>query len=195
MPQEVSVYGRINGVDRTDRPIEADYITGSLLTISPAENAGNEGKFWQYGISSILADGASISIMFTTPNYDDEFIHAYFEYATLYSSTLQIYEGGDRVGSVEGTPLNLNRANPYTGSNAMKVHTTFGNGTTDGTLIMQVVSGAGKIGGTSVTEPQWILKKNTKYIVRITSGANNNNCGFSAFWWIQKHLWDDSQGN
>ncbi len=192
--QEVSVYGRVNGVDRTDRPIEADYITGSLLNISPAEHAGNEGKFFQYGTSGIYADSGVLQIMFQTPNYDDEYIHAYFEFFSTYSCTLQIYENGDRVGTTESSVLCLNRANPYTGENNMKVFTAWTNGTTDGTLIIQVVNGAGKIGGTSVTEPQWVLKKNAKYIVRITSGANNNNMGWSCFWWIQKHLWGDSQG-
>ena len=191
MPQEVSIYGRINGKDRTDRPIEADYITGSLLTTTPAENASNEGLLFQYALNTTIDNGQTAVIMFTTPNYDNEYIHAYFEFFCTYTATLSIYESGDRVGTTEVYGLCLNRANPLTDTaRMMKIHTAYNSGTTDGTLILQATLGQGKIGGTSTTEPQWVLKKNTKYIVKITSGANNNIVGFSPFYWIQKHLWD-----
>jgi hypothetical protein len=89
---------------------------------------------------------------------------------------VRIYEASDRTGTTAQTILNHDRNSANT--SGLTIHKSASSGTTDGTLIWQRKSGSATAQARSAGEAEHgmeiILKQNTKYIFKVTSGTNAN---------------------
>jgi hypothetical protein len=101
-----------------------------------------------------------------------------------------VYEGGDRTGTTAQTIFNSNRNSSNT--SVLVIHKDISAGTTDGTLIWQLKSGAATAQSRTPASAQRshekILKQNTKYLIKIISGTNDNLTNLQLNWYEHTNL-------
>ncbi len=85
------------------------------------------------------------------------------------------------AGGVGATPINNNRNSTKTSGNVITTGVTAA--TSDGTLISSACWGSRKVGGNSSREDEIILKQDTTYLRKFTSGAADNLVSFKALWY------------
>jgi hypothetical protein len=99
--------------------------------------------------------------------------------------TIELFEATDKTGTTLQTAYNRNRNSSITPTTT--THKGISGGTTDGTRIVWRRSGTGAVGGklsgTSTDASERILKMGTKYILRITSAAVNNEIALQLNWY------------
>lgn len=165
--------GLIN--DTTVRNIRVDSSTHTLQTIEYDHHEIHAGSSFFYTDSVELASAATQDYLITTPN-TTKWAHFIFSATGNAITQAQLYEGADRTGTTSQTIYNMNRNSATTAT--VTVHKGTSGGTTDGTLIWQLKSGsssgASRTPMASERQNELILKQNTKYILRITSGTNAN---------------------
>ena len=168
-----SLTGLINDTDY--RTARIDSSTHSLQTIDYAHHEIHGGSNFFYTDSVELGSAAVQNYLITAPNTTK---HGHFTFTASGSAitTVQLYEGGDRSGTTAQTVYNSNRNSATTAT--VTVHKDYSGGTTDGTLIWQRKSGSAtsqaRTGNEAEHSGEIILKENTKYILRITSGTAAN---------------------
>jgi hypothetical protein len=177
----MSVFGVIKGKtgDDTYQVPRINPQTHALETIEYEHHEIHAGSHFFYTDKVELNSAATQDYMLTTPN-TTKWIHMIFALTGSAITQVDLYEAGDRNGTTPQTIYNSNR-NSLTAA-TLAIHKGTSGGTTDGTLIWSMKSGSAS--GNSRTpliaerNHEIILKQNTKYILRITSGTNNNltNC-------------------
>jgi len=167
--------------DETYQSLRLCACYGSLVVSMEECIAVSEGRdYYYYDVLDPLGASASQDYLLTIPNSD---LKIYFDLIVTFgdgAGSLEIYEGGDRVGSVLQTIINRNR-NSLNNTMAT-LHKGQSGGTEDGTIIYwkRIGKSGGNVksdtGGAVGAAKYKILKKNTKYIIRITdkSAAENN---------------------
>lgn len=165
------------------QPIMTDTGTGAAVTIDWAHHEIHAGHSYFYA-DAVTLGVASQDYLITTPNstpYAHMIIHADGTEVTSFS----IYEAGDRAGTTGQTIYNSNR-NSATAS-VLTIHKGTSGGTTDGTLVSYYASGSAHgssaQSATITFSNEIILKKNTKYIFRTTSGTAGNLCNIRFSWY------------
>jgi hypothetical protein len=164
----------------------SQYLQG-VVNIDWAHQEIHEGDAFDWSEVIILGSGATQTYLITTPDSAD-WLHFSYVVEGSFGITMDIYEGADRSGTTLQTMLNRNRnsANEATGT----LHKGTSGGSTDGTLIRTWKSGTGAAGGktsgTSGEATERILKRNTKYLVRITSAAASNDVAVQFGWYEHK---------
>ncbi|RPJ22814.1 MAG: hypothetical protein EHM26_00920 [Desulfobacteraceae bacterium] len=98
---------------------------------------------------------------------------------------MQLYEGSNKTGVSAQTLLNSDRNSSTVAT--LTVHKGTTGGSTDGTLIWQMKSGLAtgqsRAGMIANRNDEIILKQNTKYIIRITSGTVGNLTNLQMEWY------------
>lgn len=159
--------------------------TMPLTTVidSPHQEIHDGDSFCFNGVFTLDSGGVK-SYMLTTANADRR-PHLSYESEGVFGFSFDIYEGSDRTGSTGLLAYNRNRASTTTAT--LAIDSVAAGGTTDGTRIVQRVCGSGtstgKLSGTSNEATEWLLAKNTKYVLKITSSANNNTVGLRLNWY------------
>jgi hypothetical protein len=157
--------------------------TGSLIVINQSHHQVHDGEHYFYSDSVTLSNGESQRYMLTTPD-SANWAHLLFRISGSLATIIAIYEGGDRDGTTPQTAYNNNRNSPNTPD--MTIHKGASGGTTDGTDIHPNGFGSstgGGSGGVSERDEEIILKQNTKYIIEMTSSANNNRVSLHLDWY------------
>jgi len=112
-------------------------------------------------------------------------MHLTFQGDGVAITSFFLFEGTDRAGTTVQPIYNAFR-DSVTASQATIKKGTSG-GTTDGTLIQTYASGAGAIVSRASSNEEhrneWILKLNTAYIFRVTSGTAANLCNVLFDWY------------
>jgi hypothetical protein len=170
--------------DTDYRSPRVDLATHSLQGIDQAHHEAHEGSHFFYTDSVTVDSGASQDYLITVPD-TTKWPHLGFEIDGTAITSFALYEGADRNGTTLQTLWNNNR-NSAT-AEGVTVHKGTAGGTTDGTAIYQH-SGGAATGAyrTSVSEgsgTEIILKQNTKYLLRITSGTNGNLTNLRLEWY------------
>ncbi|HDO19306.1 MAG TPA: hypothetical protein ENG74_01120 [Thermoplasmatales archaeon] len=154
---------------------------GSLVISTEESVQVSAGRdYYYHDVLAPLGASASQDYLLTTPNSD---LKIYFDLTVIFgdgAGSLEVYEGGDRVGSTLQTIVNRNRNS--SNDSMVTIHKGQSGGTSDGTKIYWKRTGKDggntkfDVGGTVGVAKYTILKKNTKYIVRLTdkSAADNN---------------------
>jgi len=128
-----------------------------------------------YTDSVELDSAATQDYLITTPN-TAKWGHMIFYLDGSAITQWQFYEGSDKNGTTAQTIGNSNRNSLTTAT--ITIHKGTSGGTTDGTLAYQYKggssAGAARTGTDSGNNEELILKQNTKYILRVTSGTNDN---------------------
>lgn len=154
-----------------------------VVSIDYAHHKNHMGALFRYSDSVTLASGIAQVYLLTTPNSSKR-VHLTFSIDGTVVTSVEMHEGGDRVGTTLQTAYNANRTSAVTPE--MLIHKGISGGTTDGTQLMRYSSGTttgpSKSGAEAAFETEWILKPNTKYLIRITSGTNGNLVNFQPTW-------------
>jgi hypothetical protein len=179
-------YGQMAGlVNDTDlRVPRIDLSTHALQIIDYEHHEIHSGSHFFY-TDSVEIDSAGTQVyLITTPN-TTKWTHMKLNITGSAITQADIYEGADRTGTTLQTAFNNDRNSATTPTTT--IHKDVSSGTTDGTLIYRIKSGSSSAQSRSplVAErnSEIILKQNTKYLVRITSGTNDNLTNLQLEWY------------
>ena len=164
------------------RPYQSNILeifTGAVRNIDNDHAYIHEGKLFSATYKATLTAGSSIYISFTTPN-TDKVVH--YRPASLTTSadnvTSLFFEGGTFTG---GSPLIAVNRNRNSLSTAEVLINTGVTSTLDGTLLHTGFLGGGvgvgqsRSGGELGETQEWVLKKNTVYLIKLTNGSTSSN--------------------
>ena len=144
----------------------------------------HKGEMFRYRDAITLGSGVSQDYLLTTPATPWPHLNMTAD-GTAVTSFL-MYEATDKTGTTLQTAFNANRNSANTP--LMTVHKGTTGGTTDGTQLFVYSSGVATSGSSRAPSDvefagEWMLKANTKYIIRITSGTSGNLCNISLEWY------------
>lgn len=134
------------------------------------------GKSFTYR-DTIELDSTDIqNYLITTPD-TTEWAHIGYEIDSNLKVTFELFEATDKTGTtLQTTVFNRNRNSSLEPTTI--IHKDISGGTTDGTLLSSRTSGSASAAAKMIVQigdvQERVLKQNTKYIFRITSGANSN---------------------
>lgn len=160
--------------DTSYQPVRLDKATNALVTIDYGHHEAHDGDCFYYHDVISLSGTSGQDYLLTTP---DTTKYAHFGLEIDYndgSGTTEIFESADRTGTTLQTSFNRERNTG--GAATMTIHKSTSGGTTDGTRIFWKRVGSGKTsGGTVGTAEERILKRNTKYVLRVYNNAATTN--------------------
>jgi len=169
-------------------PVRADSSTHNIISLDQAHHEAHDGELFSYsGYDLDLDSGETIEVVLVTPNTDIE-QHILYTVGGALQTVVQAYEGCTHTIGSTYEAYNHNRRSSNTTTLTLAAVATDGS---DGTLIYSTGFGtATGVGATRVTgggsargDNEWILKKNTKYLFRITSQTDNNSVNFNLSWY------------
>lgn len=170
-------------------PIRADTATHSLVTVVHEHAEVHAGNAFRYNDPVTIASGASQDYLLTVPD-TTKWPHFQLSVDGTAITTVEVFEASDRTGTTAQTVFNANRNSTIAAG--LTIHKGTSGGTTDGTSIYKyssgTSSGASKMEGISAYSSERVLKQNTKYIIRITSGTNGNLCNLHCEWYEHTSL-------
>jgi hypothetical protein len=156
--------------------------TNETVIIDYAHSKIHSGDHFFYTDCITLASAGAQDYMFTNTT---KYSHLSFDFSGSAITSLDIYEAGDRAGTTLQNIFNNYRNSIKESVNI--IHKSISSGTTDGTKIWCHKGGSatnqssGSVSSGVATEI--ILKLNTKYIFRFTSGTNDNLVNFKLAWY------------
>lgn len=159
-----------------------DSVLSALRVTSAALATLNDGDAFFVSVSAAKNATQTYEVRFQTPNSMDE-VHLLLDFSGAKETKVALYEGTTKthVALNALTPTNKNR-NSSAASTATVCHTPAGSG--DGTLLFSETFGAGKkIGGQAREDSELILKRNTAYLLRLTSNAASNTVNAVLDWY------------
>ena len=164
--------------------LRADNSTYVLEVIDYAHHEVHAGSHFMYTDAVTLASAGTQDYLITTPN-TTTWAHMTFALDGSAITQWQLYEGADKDGTTPQTVGNNNR-NSATAATTT-VHKGTSGGTTDGTLLWLYKGGSAtqqsRSGTDSGNTQEIILKQNTKYILRVTSGTADNLTNVKLEWY------------
>lgn len=175
--------------DGTLQPLRLDKATNSIQTIDYSHHEIHTGSHFFVTDYQTINSAASVDWLITTPN-TTRWAHLTFEVQGSAVTTIALYEGADRTDSSALTAINNDRNSATTAT--VTVHRGVAGGSTDGTAIWQSSGGAAtqqfRAGAENREEAEIILKQNTKYVLKVTSGTAGNICAVKLRWYEHINL-------
>jgi hypothetical protein len=182
-----SIAGTVNiqGYNETNYVVpHIDPFTASWQFVDYPHHEIHEGDSFTYHDVITLGSAGVQDYVITVPD-TTKWPHFVYAVEGIYGITLELYEAGDRVGTTAQTIYNRNRNSGTTATTT--VHKNQSGGSSDGTRIMWRISGsgaaAGRLAGATTDRNERVLKRNTKYIFRITSAAASNTIAVEFDWY------------
>jgi hypothetical protein len=152
-----------------------DATTNGLVFLTHSHHQVHDGKHFVYTDAVTLANLGTQDYMITTPN-TTTWAHMNFNLDGSAITQWQLYEASDKTGTTLQTVGNNNRNSDNAAT--VTIHKGTSGGTTDGTQIHIYKSGSSsaiaRTGTDAGNNEEIILRQNTKYILRVTSGTNDN---------------------
>ena len=172
-------------VDSNGREVGVDASTHAFETIDYVHHEIHGGSHFYVAGYVELNDTETLEWHVTTPATDKE-PHMVFSVESSGICGVDVFEGATATGGESITPVNNNRRSTKSSILTVKKNPT--SITVSGELIDASKWGAGgnKLsagGGGVAREDETILKSNTEYLYRITSGANSNIISFKGSWY------------
>lgn len=165
-------------------PVPVEQFSRAMKAIEISHVFIHAGETFRYSNPVTLGSAASQDYMITTPA-SGKSMHMIMSIDGTAVTSFFVYEAGDRTGTTLQTYYNANRNS--TNTSTATIHKGTSGGTTDGTLIASYASGTAtnqSRGSSNVShDSEWVLKQNTKYIIRITSGTAGNLCNLYLEWY------------
>jgi len=159
----------------------ADAVSGASVVIDFAHHELHEGDHYYATGTTTLGIGEVLNILIVTPN-TTKWAHLEGQIGTSGTATVGFYEGS--TTSAAGSAVTEFNRNRNSANTAAVVVTTGPTITGDGTLIFTAQSGAGqRVGGDVRAQNEFILKQNTKYILRVTSAVATNVTNWLVDWY------------
>ena len=167
-----------------------DSSTDTIQMIDYQHHEVHSGSSFQYYDTVEIDNGVTQDYLITTPN-STKWAHMLFELSGSGITQYELFEATDKTGTTAQTAYNQNRNSATTPT--VTIHKGVSGGTTDGNRI-KVFKG-GSSSGQSRTSSTYsgrtgetILKANTKYILRITSGTNDNIVSSKLEWYEHTNI-------
>lgn len=169
---------------------QIDQSTNSLKVMDYSHAKLHAGDHYVTSDANEIDSGNTVEFLLTTPD-TAKWIHL----STLFDGSaitqLDIYEGSDRDGVTALTCLNRNRNS--VGIPGLSIHRGISGGTTDGTLLPLTyksgsVTNQARSSASNRSENELILRQNTKYLFRITSGTDGNLTNIIFDWYEHTNL-------
>lgn len=180
--QHVYLHGT-NGLGNPT-PLRADTATHALVNVTHEHHEVHGGNAFRYSDAITLALGATQDYLFTVAN-NNKWPHFTFSVDGTAITTIEMFRATDKVGTTLQSSFNANENS--TTIAGLEIHKSVSGGTTDGTRIFVyssgTSSGSSKMDGITAYSAERILKQNTKYLLRVTSGTNDNKCNIRAEWY------------
>lgn len=165
-------------------PAGRDSATNTLQTIDYPHHEIHSGSNFFYTDSNTLGSGVSNDTMIITPD-NTAWAHMTFMATGSAITTVEFFEDTDRTGTSLKTSYNSNRNSSST--SGLSIYEGTSGGTTNGTLIWGMssgsASGSSREGLTASHEGEIVLKQNTKYILRVSSGTASNLTNVQLSWY------------
>ena len=163
-----------------------DSATGAIETVDYSHHEVHSGGhyFIEGWIEHDITD--TLEWVVTTPD-TTKWAHMDFRISGTDITTIDIYEGSSNV--VNGTPITALNSNRNSANTSVLTILRDPSSITDGVLIGGFKfgsSGGGNkasVGGSATRDDEMILKQNTTYLWRITSGADDNYISFRGNWY------------
>jgi hypothetical protein len=178
-----------NGKAGSVTRLRLDQITGSMQVVDYVHHEIHAGSAFNFQEVITLGSGATQDYLITVPD-TTKWPHFGYSVEGGAGVTVEIYEGADRTGTTAQTIVNRNRNSATTATTTL--HKGQSGGTTDGTRIVWRKSGTGVSGGRAAGNAgegqERVLKRNTKYLLRITSAAASNDVSISLDWYEHTDL-------
>jgi len=180
------------------RTIEGDEITRAVPTLDYEHHEIHEGDHFVYHDQVELGSNGTQDYLITVPDMyglkfenSKKWAHLTFTVSGSAITEYQIYEDTDKTGTTAQTAINNNRNSTNTPLVTIKKGTS--GGTTDGTKLplgmkSGSAQGSSRTGMESSRSSEIILKNNTKYIIRITSGTAANLCNIQLSWYEHTNM-------
>lgn len=167
-----------------------DSVSDAIMIVDYAHHEIHSGSHYMYTDCLTMGNAATQDYLFTTPN-TTKWSHLSFSFSGSAITGLDVYEGADRTGTTLQTIFNNNRNSANTSGNTIYKDTS--GGTTNGTKIWCFKSGAAtgasvNAGASSSQDNEIILKQNTKYIFRLTSGTASNLVNLVLGWYEHTNI-------
>lgn len=162
-----------------------DASSHGIIVIDHAHHEIHSGDAFRYIDAITLGSGATQDYLLTVPN-TTKWPHFTFSVDGTAVTTVEVFRATDKVGTTLQTTFNADENN-LTITAGLLIHKGVSGGTTDGTSIYKYSSGtatgASKSEGVAAYSSERILRQNTKYLFRITSGTVGNLINFHAEWY------------
>jgi len=162
-----------------------DSLTNAVNTVDYAHHEIHGGSHFTISDYETLGDGATADFVIVTPDTTKQ-AHLLIEAGGSGLVKIDEYEGVTEDGDgTTITPKNNNRNSSNTSTIVVRKGATV---TGLGTRLGGAQAGAGgnvnqQRPGSGGRESEFVLKQNTKYLFRITSGAASNNISYSLDWY------------
>jgi hypothetical protein len=170
--------------DTTRQVPRLDAATHTIQVIDYEHHEIHAGSHFFYTDKNTLADTGTVVYLITTPD-TTKWAHIIMSITGSAITTVDIYEGAIRTGTTLQTTFNSDR-NSLTAATTT-IHKAVSGGTTDGSLIWTRMSGSATQQSRSGLEvgrgAEKILKRNTQYLIRITSGTASNLTNIQLDWY------------
>ena len=146
-----------------------------LTTLDYSHVAIHDGNAFAFKDILSLGSAEIGSYMLTTPN-TTKHVHFGYDVDSSVGFTFDLYEAVNGSGAIAQTVFNRNR-NLATAA-GMVLHKGCSADCTAATKISQGLAGIGglasKLAGSMAESSEWVLKQNTKYVLKLTSAAASN---------------------
>ena len=161
-----------------------DNASHGMIAISHEHHEIHAGDAFRYNDSLTLASGVSQDYLLTVAN-TTKWPHFTFSADGTAVTTTEVFRATDKTGTTLQSTFNANENSATVAG--LTIHKGTSGGTTDGVSIFKYSSGTATgmstFTGVEVFSGERILRQNTKYIIRITSGTNGNLVNLRADWY------------
>lgn len=177
-PQSINVTLTSPDDDDNAQALLTDDITGSLVILDAPHHEIHEGETFQVSYKSPDASpvGDNATVVFTLTVGANKTAHLIWDAACGGDFETEFYEGSTTTGGTNMTPQNKNRTFPNANTVTVVRDPTV---SAAGTLLENIFAPGGTgpqaSGSTSGGQrDEWILKKSTKYTIRLTNRSGGN---------------------
>lgn len=168
MDNQITGVGYDKAFDGVDR------CTNTLQTIDYEHHEIHSGSYYRAGYQKDVANAGTAILAITTPDSSKE-LHFRVIVDHELEATIKLYENPDSVSSGTAvTPRNANRNRPDSSVATVVTDPTID--VSNATLIGNQVLGSNKSsGGNADSQYEWILRRNTAYVVHVLNNTTSNN--------------------
>lgn len=165
--------------------LSADNLTSALIAMDHSHHEIHEGdSFSVYDVNDITGSG-NRTLTIYTPDASMGYVHLIFDVETEVEANFELYEGS--ILSNNGTSITAYNRNRTSGNTAFTIVEYTPTIVSLGTLLAERHWGSGRgVGGSDRGTDEWILKSNTRYLIRVTNSVvTANHYSMKLVWYLE----------